>query len=371
MEALNIILGLCIVITQVILFSQAKPLPSHQIGSSSSDVDPWSSEPLLGACNLDLPHLGEAIQPILDAIQDEQKIQEFVDIIGKDVPRGQRMELMEKWAEEQGGNIWNAYQQQLSEWKKQKMEWNARLKGRFTRLSEPAKRIVERRLKIENDPTINEFQSALEIDTLMARTDLRVAMEVYELAEWLANSRKENIAFNIFEDLQRVTYELGRVEKDVQIAENLIRQLGTDLSEEQILMNEKDAIGEAFNIRHGGWGYWEHLPDGFRTNRLGMRNEVVDIDQPKKSNNTATIYISIAEPKYQKHNSIYKPVKKKKPIYPKKVSHTVQRNSSKKARKSQEDLLDLKIPITHDGSLTDEQIKAKVNQWLAQHKLNI
>ncbi|VDK50631.1 unnamed protein product [Anisakis simplex] len=185
-QALNMIFGLCAVITQLIPFSQANPLLPAVL--NSANVNAWSSDPLLGSCNLDLPHISTAIQPVLDAIQDEHKIKEFKEIVDKDVPRGQRMELMKKWAQNQGGNIWNAYQQQLSEWQKQKMEWNARLKERFTRLSESAKRIVERRLKIENDPTINEFQSALEIDTLMAQAEPRAAMEVADFNAWVKRS---------------------------------------------------------------------------------------------------------------------------------------------------------------------------------------
>lgn len=56
------------------------------------------------------------------------------------------------------------FNEQLKKWTKQKMEWDSKLVKRMRILSIPARKVVQRRMEIDNDETINEFQSALEVE---------------------------------------------------------------------------------------------------------------------------------------------------------------------------------------------------------------
>lgn len=181
------------------------------IGTSEQPNDPkqrhhtWGSVVMLGTSPLGIRNIAAAVEPILN-VTDNEGAKEFETILNSaKLSRGERMKKLKEWAEKQGGKTLEVFNEQLKKWTKQKMEWDSKLVKRMRILSIPARKVVQRRMEIDNDETINEFQSALEIDALMGKADYGVYNEIHDWYQRLVTARKPRVES---EDLMRTCIAL-------------------------------------------------------------------------------------------------------------------------------------------------------------------
>ncbi|VDM27129.1 unnamed protein product [Toxocara canis] len=217
MSRITVSIGVCFILFQVTLGDDLETIDEERTSNSSEVLNGVSQEnekfqvkrsfqpykmepyritsnrtPMLGTTPLDLRNINAAVQPILTSI-DEESANEFKRILDSNLPRGQRMKKLKEWAEKRGGKTLQIWNMQMQKWTKQKAKWDMKLEESMRMLSAAAKDVLMKRIQIDNDPTINEFQSALEIDALMSRTNASISNEIYDLYQSFVTGNKRRI----------------------------------------------------------------------------------------------------------------------------------------------------------------------------------
>uniref|UniRef100_A0A915BP25 SXP/RAL-2 family protein Ani s 5-like cation-binding domain-containing protein n=1 Tax=Parascaris univalens TaxID=6257 RepID=A0A915BP25_PARUN len=198
MKAVMLVIGAYVIFLQTIVCIGTET--SEQSNDPMQRHHAWGSMPMLGTSPFEIRNIAAAVEPILN-VTDNEGAKEFEAILNSvTLSRGERMKKLKEWAEKQGGKTLEVFNEQMKKWTKQKMEWDSQVAKRMRTLSIPARELIKRRMEIDNDETINEFQSALEIDALMGKADYHVYNEVYDWYKRLVTARKPRVES---EDLTR------------------------------------------------------------------------------------------------------------------------------------------------------------------------